>query len=797
MASCDHPSLFLIREAPSVPVIRVEGVRGEVKVTNKGNGTYRCKFRPKSAGEAVVTLSVGGRSVPGFPCTVAVRERDPQHWVNILKFGLQHRVNQFVVHVGMATPTPLVCTATMTREGAQPVLVKVAAGEQEGVFVCRYTPDSVGEYVVRVQFDGVDAFGPLVVIVRKAALGSCSWSAGPGLSAASRGKVNHFTVYTRGDDGLPLAGAKCQAWMKPANAGLNLSPVAIKVKEKGDGSYLCEYTPPLNGDFVVSASVDGSAVTGNPGKTKGPRLEGPGARRALLDRVNQFVVVGAEPGQRCEAQIRNTKEQTIDVSVEPFGEGSFLCKYIPTAVTGDFKLTVTLDSQAFGPSVNLKTRRAANATNSWAEGQSKAFAGSLNRFVVHARGDDGKPVLHSDCRVVMLPIDSKYLHQVDVKVVDNGDGTFDCRYTPDLPGDFAITLRIDDSIVKVSPVTVRTFAQSLEPWAEGPGLVCALLGRPNTFNIHAPLAAEDIRFVGWLEDPRSKLPVADVTITRVGELLRQCVYTPREEGKFEVRLAANGKDIGNSPVLVNVRKSANTDRSMVRALINNSEFIVSAFDDQNKPVKGCECEAFLVPKGSNVRLRAFVKDNGDGNYACTYPHPPEGEFCVAVRLDGHELRPLWINGEASESTAGGFPKVGHVRSWKSSKKSGIVSSAASSSAAIPYSESTLQTEQGKSDASPSSQSMNDDELIDHADMGCLHISVFQPLQGRGTFRRADWGYYLCCCCSRDPGMGKTVSCLDCCLCCPCFAAFQCRQFLISSACKKPNNNKERCSCCCC
>lgn len=743
----------------------------------------------------MVSVTVNGKAAGGSPFSVAVREQDPQPWVKLAKYGLQSRVNQFVVHAGKSKRATA-CTVTMTKAGVAPVSIKVVEAEEEGVFLCRYIPEHVGDYEVRVQLDGVDAFGPLLVHVRKPASGASSWSAGPGLSSAVRGRVNHFTVYACGDDGLPVDGVKCQAWMKPALSSLELQPVPIKVKEQGCGSYLCEYTPPANGDFMISATVDGSAVTGKPPRMKTPRLEGLGAQYALKDRRNEFMVVG-KPGQKCEIQLRNNKDQPLEVVVEPVGSsGMFLCKYSPPAdMEGDLKLTAMLDGAQVMPNITLKCHRAASAANSWAEGQPKAFAGALNRFMVHARGDDNKPLVGCDCQVAMLPVHPKDLAQVDVKVIDKGDGTFECRYVPTQPGEYAISLRLDNTLIKVSSVAVRALPAATEPWAEGSGLVSAVLGRPNTFNVHTP-PNEEFKLAGWLEDPRTKLPVGDVAMNRVGNVF-QCSYTPREEGRFEVHVMANGNNpVGNCPAPVLVRKMAVAERSKVIAQINKGEFVVSAFDDRGKPVKGCECEVYLSPKGTGVRLPATVHDNGDGTYSCSYPHPPKDEFAVIARLDGHDVRPLWITGDASESAAGGFPKVGHVRSWRTTKKEAVHHSAQVQHDVGSFR--AFQTELAGSEDGPATEKMSD-SLLDHADMGCLHLALFEHPQGRlrSRFRRADWGYYLCCCCDRDPEMGKQAGCLDYCACCPCFAAFQCRQCLISTKCKRPNTDKHSFSCCCC
>lgn len=76
------------------------------------------------------------------------------------------------------------------------------------------------------------------------------------------------------------------------------------------------------------------------------------------------------------------------------------------------------------------------------------------KFTVFCFDKDGKPVKDEDSLVVHIENDADH-SVVEAKVRDNRDGTYGCQYLASRPGDYTITVTIDNRPIKAMPVYVK------------------------------------------------------------------------------------------------------------------------------------------------------------------------------------------------------------------------------------------------------------------------------------------------------------------------------------------------------
>ena len=76
---------------------------------------------------------------------------------------------------------------------------------------------------------------------------------------------------------------------------------------------------------------------------------------------------------------------------------------------------------------------------------------------------------------------------VQVQITESKNGEYVCEYTPEMAGQYRISVKVDDSEVRGTPavVSVRSVATGPKCECVGPGLRRGLLRKPNEFTVHA------------------------------------------------------------------------------------------------------------------------------------------------------------------------------------------------------------------------------------------------------------------------------------------------------------------------
>lgn len=521
-------------------------------------------------------------------------------------------------------------------------LVEDIKDNGNGTYDGAYDTKVPGDYKVSIMLNNQHIKDSEFTVRMEAGCAANSYAEGEGLSTGKTGAPCQFTIFSVASDG-----AKVECGGDPflvTITGPNGNAFEAVVTDGGDGTYPVEYTVTDAGDHTIAVTLHGDAIKDAPFTASIKRAtnaglswaEGPGLKKAFQDRDNTFTVhaVGDDGEPVCDGgddAIAVTMSPAdgggdVPVQVTDNKDGTYSCAYAPT-VLGDYVISVKLDDDDVKDTpVNITVKRAPNAGLSYAEGPGieKAFQDRPNVFTVHAKGDDGEPVSGDDCKVTMKPTDEDSgLPEVEVGVVDNGDGTYTCEYQPTELGDYTIGVQLEGEDVKDTPVqiTVKRAVNAGNSWADGPGLKKAFDNKPAKFTVHArgddnePVWGVDCTVTMKPEDASSDLKEVEVAVLDNEDGTYSCAYSPTEKGQFVVSVQLEGDDVKDTPVSVQVREGACVEKMgkcTFKATIvtrnKEGELKTEGGDDWEVSIQG--------PEESEIPVK--TTDNGDGSYSAEY-----------------------------------------------------------------------------------------------------------------------------------------------------------------------------------
>ncbi|TRY93919.1 hypothetical protein DNTS_035527 [Danionella cerebrum] len=275
-----QPKGLRVKETAEFKVYTKGAGTGDLKVTIKGpkgleepckrkdlgDGVYSYEYYPTTPGNYIITITWGGHHIPRSPFEVKIgTEAGPQQvraWGLGLESGVVGKSADFVVEaVGDD-----VGTLGFAVDGPSPAKIE-CDDKGDGSCDVRYWPTEPGEYAVHVLCENEDIqFSPFMAEIIPAP-GKDFYSDkvkayGPGLqsSGLSVGKPAEFTVDAKLGGKAPL---KIQAQDRDGN------PVDVQVKDNGNGTYSCSYTPRKPIKHTVMVSWGGVNIPESPFRVSG------------------------------------------------------------------------------------------------------------------------------------------------------------------------------------------------------------------------------------------------------------------------------------------------------------------------------------------------------------------------------------------------------------------------------------------------------------------------------------------------------------------------------------------------
>nr|XP_026692752.1 filamin-B isoform X39 [Ciona intestinalis] len=626
--------------------VTVKGPRGSnepvtVKKNPKEPEVFDCEYYPLKQGNYTVDVTFGGKPIPKSPFEILVGPEAGAQKVRAYGPGLHggkvgHSADFVVETIGTE-----VGQLGFSIEG--PSQAKIECEDcGDGSCDVKYHPTEPGEYAVHVVCDDNDIKGsPFMAQIAPADTKSrpdMVKAYGPGLESGTpvNGRPTNFTVDAK------RAGAPAPVEVVAVAAdGENLP---VKVKDNGDGTYDCDYTPKNPIKHTIIPSYDGVAVKDSPFRVNvnedsypdKVKVYGPGVEPGLkAEEPTYFTVDCARAGNgdvsigiKCAAGVVGPTERDVEFEIiKNDASDTFTVKYTPPG-PGEHTIMVLFAEQPVPKSpITVNVASSHNAKKVKADGpgieKEGVECGKPTHFTIYTKGaGKAKPnVQFKPARGSYKPPASK------ADILDNKDNTYTVSYTPHAEGPMDVEVTYGGDKIPNSPFPVDV-APALDVNAvKVKGLEDKMdVGKPQEFEVLTKGAGGqgklDVDVVG-----PSNLPIhVHDKKTPNG---KKCHFTPVEEGPHRVNVAYDGIPVRGSPFLVDALTPA--DPSKVRAygpglsggVVNQSApFTIETADAGNGGL------GLTVEGPCEAKIECI--DNGDGSCSVAYMPTEAGDYKINV-----------------------------------------------------------------------------------------------------------------------------------------------------------------------
>uniref|UniRef100_H2ZJ19 Uncharacterized protein n=1 Tax=Ciona savignyi TaxID=51511 RepID=H2ZJ19_CIOSA len=516
------------------------------------DSTYTVSYTPNGEGPMDVDVTYGGDRVPGSPFPVDVA---PPLDVNAIKVkGLDDRVladvdAEFTVNAKRLAPRGgkhVTAKAVAPSGAAVPVDIK---DNRDGTYDAKYSPYEkaiFGPTKSHVDYDDVPVPGsPFNVGVDEGCDPSRVKAHGPGLEQGTTNKPAKFTVDTRGagTGGLGLAVEG------PSDA-------KITCTDSKDGTCAVEYLPTAPGEYEVNITYGGQNIPGSPfivpvKDTVDPRkvsCNGPGVSPGVRANVPQEFTVdcttaGVAPLEVAVKGPRGVKEP---VDVKDNGDGTHTVSYTPTK-EGPYQVQVKYaDEEVPRSPYRVRVQPTHDASKVKCNGPGLAAGGVPASIPVEFTID----ATDAGDGLLAVQVTDPEGRPKRASIRDNGDGTYNVSYVPDLVGRYTISVKYGGDEIPYSPYRIRAVPS-------GNASKCLVSGDglgPNIYIGEEAVITVDPNGAGpgnvtcSVTTPDGEKLNADVVKNKDGTF--DVFYTPREAGAYTIHLHFGGEELPNSPYKV-------------------------------------------------------------------------------------------------------------------------------------------------------------------------------------------------------------------------------------------------------
>ncbi|XP_074538390.1 filamin-A isoform X4 [Halichoeres trimaculatus] len=644
-----------------------KGLEEPCKRKDLGDGVYEFEYYPTTPGTYSITITWGGQHIPRSPIEVKIGAEAGQQkvraWGPGLEGGVVGKSADFVVEaVG-----DNVGTLGFSVEG--PSQAKIECDDKgDGSCDVRYWPTEAGEYAVHVLCNNEDIqhspfMAEIVNAPNKDFYPDKVKAFGPGLqsSGLAVGKPTEFTVDAKQGGKAPL---------KILAQDGEGSPVDVQVKDNGNGTYACTYTPkkPVKHTAMVSwggVNIPDSPFRMNIGAGCHPnkvKVSGPGVAKTGLKAFEPtyFTVDCAEAGQgdisigiKCAPGVVGPAEADIDFDIIRNDNDTFTVKYTPPGA-GSYTIMVLFADQAIPMSpIRIKVDPSHDASKVKAEGPGLSRSGvELNKpthFTVSTKGA-GKANL--DCN---FSGPTKGEAVKDFEVINNHDNTHTVKYTPVQQGPLGVAVTYGGDHIPKSPFNVAVAPTVDLSKINVTGLGDKMtVGRDQEVTVKSKGAGGQGKVAAKVTGPSGK-PVASKVEPGLSPETSQVKFIPRDTGPYQVELTYDGIPIPGSPFSPTAYPTSDPSKvrcsgpGLERAKVGEKgEFIV---DCTNAGPADLTIE---IISDSGTEAEVHIQDNGDGTYTITYIPLYPGSYTLTIRYGGQDVPnfPARLNVEPAVDASG-------------------------------------------------------------------------------------------------------------------------------------------------
>ncbi|XP_059165585.1 filamin-A-like isoform X3 [Physella acuta] len=616
------------------------GQKTDTLVKNNGDGTYSVLYTPFEQGQQKIDVTYEDLPIPESPLTVTAVPGFDAKKVKAYGPGLE----------GGITDQPAVFTVDMKGAGKGGLGLGIE-GPVEAPMQCQdnhdgtcqvvYQPTKAGPYDITVKFNEQHVPGsPFRVDIKNPVNPAKVKCYGPGLDSANvrAGAPATFTVDTTEAGEAPLevtytdkTGAKRPAQLVPVDDGIYEAtyvptaegPCQVEVKH---ANQQVPHSP-----FRVNAQpgVDASKV-----KVTGPGVSG--TTPASLPAHFKVDTRGAGDAD-LEVLVRRPDDTYIRPFIQDNNDGTYDVVYTPEDL-GVYDVTVKYGGQnAPGSPFNVKATPTGDASKcKITDGNDRTVPVGKETVITVDASQAG--VGKVTCRI-RSPSGS----DIDIDIIDQGDGTFSISFTPQFAGPYTIEIKFGGELVPNGSYTVEAVLEeeyqaylatkvdeelmradavdSLHAQAPGSGLF-----QPVDFTL--PVGPIFNFVSATVVMPSGKRAYPNIEDNKDGTVTVR--YQPTETGLHQLHMQYNNEEIEGSPFLFHVEA---IDSGYVTAYgpgLSHGVVHEQAVFTINTKNAGAGGLSLAIEGPSKTEIQC--KDNEDGTCTVSYLPTAPGEYLITVKF---------------------------------------------------------------------------------------------------------------------------------------------------------------------
>uniref|UniRef100_A0A4W6F8T2 Filamin C n=1 Tax=Lates calcarifer TaxID=8187 RepID=A0A4W6F8T2_LATCA len=396
-------------------------------------------------------------------------------------------------------------------------------------------------------------------------------------------------------------------------------------------TYSVVYLPKVEGLHKVKVlfagqDIDRSPFMVNVSKAMGDpsrvQARGPGLQQMgnVANKPTYFDIYTAGAGAGDVGVIivdSNGRRDTVEIVLENKGDSIFRCTYVPV-LEGPHTVYVTFAGQQIPRSpFTVHISEACNPNACRASGRGLQPKGlrvkEVADFKVYTKGAGS-----GEFKVTVKG--PKGLEE-PVKVLEMGNGLFECNYYPIMTGKYIVTITWGGHSIPRSPFEVQVSEeagpQKVRAW--GPGLETGMVGKSADFVVEA--IGTEVGTLGFsIEGPSQ----AKIECDDKGDGSCDVRYWPTEPGDYAVHVICDDEDIKDSPFMAHILPAANDvfpekvkcfgpGLEPLGCIVNKpADFTIDTHGAGRGELKLYAQDAEGFP------IDIQITDNGDSTYFCVY-----------------------------------------------------------------------------------------------------------------------------------------------------------------------------------